>query len=94
MRKQPLCGSEFYFSLLDLLTIISLCLTGDDELLITGDGEKLRQRARPHHGPLSQSTRGTGCYSHCGSPSLWCHLTNDRFKSSVITQILCTHNVP
>lgn len=41
----------------------SLCLTGDVELVFAGDREKLRQRARSHHGPLSQPTRSTGCYS-------------------------------
>lgn len=47
---------------------VSLCLTGVVELL-GGDSEERCQRGRPSHNPLSQSTRGTGCFAHHQSPA-------------------------
>lgn len=51
-----------------VLISASLCLTGVVKLL-GGDSEERCQRGRPRHNPLSQSTRGTGCFAHHQSPA-------------------------
>lgn len=63
---------------------ISLCLTGNVKL-IRGDSQKQCQRGHPHHNPLSQSARGTGCYTHHFQPSVWLHLTIDNLLINKIS---------